>query len=118
VVLVWIWARPLVAFFAPHDPAVCAVGVRFLRIVTPFALGATFAIILGRAMNGAGETVMPMILTFISLWGLQVPLGLWLPRHWVPATSGIWWAQSAAILLHGVLITLWFLKGRWRRREV
>jgi putative MATE family efflux protein len=116
-IAVAIWAGPLVSFFS-SDPAVIAVGVKFLRIVTPFAVFATLGIVLGRAMNGAGETLMPMILTVVSLWGLQVPLGLWLPHHWHPATSGIWWANALAMMAHGILIMLWFLKGHWQRQRV
>ena len=116
-IAVSIWAVPLVTFFNP-DPQVVSVTVKFLRIVTPFAVFATLAIVLGRAMNGAGETLMPMLLTIVCLWGLQVPLGLWLPHHWHPATSGIWWANAFAMTLHGILITLWFVKGRWRHQRI
>jgi putative MATE family efflux protein len=116
-IAVAIWAVPLVAGFS-SDPAVIAVGAKFLRIVTPFAVFATLGIVLGRSMNGAGETLMPMILTIVSLWGLQVPLGIWLPHHWHPATSGIWWANAIAMMTHGILIMLWFLKGNWRHQRV
>lgn len=116
-IAVAIWARPMVSFFS-SDPAVIAVGIRFLHIVTPFAVFATLGIVLGRAMNGAGETLMPMLLTIVCLWGLQVPLGLWLPRHWTPATSGIWWSNAIAMTAHGLLIMFWFLQGHWRHQKV
>ncbi|NQU40068.1 MAG: MATE family efflux transporter [Lentisphaerae bacterium] len=100
------------------SPEVVAVGGRFLRITTGFFVFAALAIVLSRALMGAGDTVSPMICTFIALWGIQVPLAVGLSRILDPATDGIWWAVAVALTIHGFLVTAWFQTGRWKHRHV
>jgi Na+-driven multidrug efflux pump len=86
--------------------------------VSPFYIPAALGIVLGRALNGAGDSIAPMIITILSLWGLQVPLAIWLSHVWQPATQGIWWAISAAMTVNGLLTAAWFETGRWRKKRV
>jgi len=110
-------AGPLIRVFNA-DPEVIGIGAVYLRTVSPFYVFAALAIVLGRALNGAGDTMAPMIFTVLSLWGLQVPLALTLPGRMATPTDGIWWAIAAATVLHGVLIAAWFETGRWKRTRV
>jgi putative MATE family efflux protein len=100
------------------NPEVVAVGASFLRITSGFFVFAVLAITLERALMGAGDTVSPMVWTVVSLWGLQVPLALWWSRTVQPATDGIWWAMAVAVTVHGLLVTAWFMTGRWKRVKV
>ncbi len=79
---------------------------------------AVVAIILGRALQGAGDTMAPMIITLITLWGLQVPLAVVLSGIVQPAVVGIWWAVDIATVAHGVMIAAWFQTGRWKHIEL
>ncbi|MBM4149358.1 MAG: hypothetical protein FJ224_09975 [Lentisphaerae bacterium] len=115
----------LLSGFAPFligvfDPTaeVVAVGVSFLRITSWFYVFVAFAIVLGRALQGAGDTLSQMAFTFIALWGVQVPLAVFLSARMDPPTDGIWWAVAAAVTLHGLLVTAWFQTGRWKRKKV
>ncbi len=112
-----LWARPMIGIFNA-DPEVVSIGSDYLRIVSPFYVMAALGIVLGRALNGAGDTVGPMVITIVSLWGLQVPLAVGLARLWHPAAHGIWWAITAATVANGVLTALWFETGRWRNQYV
>ncbi len=100
------------------DPEVIRIGVRLLRIVAPSYLLAAPAIILGRSLQGAGDTFWPMVATVISLWGVQLPLAVFASRGPDGRLDGIWWAMVLAIAVHAVLVTAWFETGRWQRREV
>ncbi len=115
----------LLAFFAPLlmgaftvDANVIAIGTDFLRITCGFYVFVALSIVLGRALQGAGDTLTPMILTFIALWGIQVPLALVLSRVITPPTNGIWWAIAIAVTIHGILVTVCFQRGRWKQRAV
>lgn len=101
-----------------HDPDVIQIGVGYMRTVSPFYVFAALGIVLGRGLNGAGDTFGPMVCTILALWGLQVPLAIWLAKIVLPATQGIWWAIGAASLAHGLMITAWFEVGRWKNRKV
>lgn len=116
-VILMVFAGPLVGLF-DKNPEVVRVGSAYLRIVSPFHVFATLSIVLGRALQGAGETVPPMVMTIIGLWLFQVPLALYLPRHFALQTDGVWWAISVALAVHGLLVAAWFGLGTWKNKRV
>lgn len=111
------FAPPIIRIFNT-DPEVVRTGSTYLRIVSPCYIFTALALVLGRALNGAGDSLAPMVITVLSLWGLQVPLALWLARHTHPPTRGIWWAIVAATVVHGLLIAGWFETGKWKHKRV
>lgn len=111
------FAPQLIRLF-DDNPQVVAVGTDFLRIVSAFYLFAAMSVVLGRALQGAGDTLTPMVTTILGLWGVQIPLALLLPRWIHPATDGIWYATAAALTANGLLVLACFTAGRWTRRVV
>jgi len=69
-------------------------------------------------MEGAGETVPPMIITIITLWGLQIPLAIFLSKYLNWGTCGIWWAISISTAVNGWLSYGWFKLGRWKNKKL
>jgi putative MATE family efflux protein len=116
-VIMMLFAPTLIRVFN-REPDVVQIGARYLQIVSPFYVFAALGIVLGRALNGAGDSMSPMVITILSLWGLQVPLAVYLSRIWQPATQGIWWAIAIAFVIQGLLIVGWFETGRWKLRKV
>ncbi len=115
----------IMVLFAPglirvfnREPDVVRIGAQYLQVVSPFYIFAALGIVLGRALNGAGDSMSPMIITILSLWGLQVPLAVFLSRIWQPPTHGIWWAIATAFVVQGLLVAGWFETGRWKHRKV
>ena len=112
-----IFAPVLIRIFN-RDSDVVTIGIRYLRIVSPFYLFAAVGIVLARGLNGAGDTIAPMINTMVCLWGLQVPLALYLSRILHPPTDGVWWAIGLALIAQGTFIAIWFEMGRWKTKRV
>lgn len=100
------------------SPDVITTGTNYIRTVSLFYVFVALAIVLGRALQGSGDTMSPMICTVICLWGLQVPLAVMLSRYFEPATRGIWWAIAIAVTVHGLMVTGWFQTGRWKTKKV
>jgi Na+-driven multidrug efflux pump len=115
--LLVLYAPVLMQWFA-KDPDVITIGTSLLRITCGFYLFAGLSIVLGRALQGAGDTLASMVLTVVSLWGIQLPLAYVLNRVMTPPTNGIWWAISIAVTLHGLMVTIWFQAGHWKHRSV
>lgn len=111
------FARRLIGVFNA-DPEVIAVGARYLMTVSPFYVFAALGIVLGRGLNGAGDTVAPMVITILGLWGLQVPLAIGLSRAMTPPTDGIWWAMAAAFVVQAIMMVAWFESGRWQKKRI
>lgn len=116
--LVLMPAAPALIGVFNRDPGVVSIGSRYLRIVSPFYAFAGLGIVLSRGLQGAGDTLGPMVITLLSLWGLQVPLAFGLSRLLDPPTDGIWWAMASAFVLQGALVTAWFQAGRWKSLRV
>jgi len=117
VITMIVFAPGLIRLFN-KDPEVVTIGVRYLRVVSPFYLFAAVGIILSRGLAGAGDTIAPMINTIVCLWGLQVPLAVYLSRILRPSTDGVWWAIGIALIAQCVFITAWFELGRWKTKKV
>jgi len=106
--------RTLVALFTP-DPAVITDGSLYLRVIAFAQIGQTFEIILEGALAGAGYTLWPQIAS-TTLTLLRVPLAAW----WSGTLGllGIWIALSVTAVSRGVMMTIFWLRGSWRRATV
>jgi putative MATE family efflux protein len=122
----------LTTFFT-GDPANAAgvVTAQLLKIVavsTP-ALGVVQVLIGG--LRGAGDTRVPLLITFVGLLLIRIPLACllaWdrfeLPMLGVTISAvgwgvhGAWWAMNTDVLTRALLVSLRFWHGGWRRIEV
>jgi putative MATE family efflux protein len=116
-VLLFLFARPLVALFDP-TPQVVEYGVHCLHIVAPALIGSAVGVVLARGFDGAGNTVPAAVINLFSLWGLEVPVAFGLSRWIGIGLNGVFWGRAAANLANGAMFAFWFKRGRWKEREV
>ena len=110
-----IFARDIISIFNDH-PEVLKTGVVYLRILASTFGIIAFGIILGRALNGAGDTVSPMIITAIGLLGFRIGLSLILTQSL--GLMGIWIGIASSSVIQGLMVTAWFSMGRWKLKKV
>ena len=83
-------------------------------------LGALFflnlAMVLGRALDGAGSTRVPMVTTFVSLVVVGIPMAWGFSVLW--GVNGLWASLVASNMIQGLLILVWFRMGRWKHQTV
>jgi len=115
--LLFIFAKNIMSFFN-GDAEVIRLGSDFIRIAAPFYIFIAFGVVLNRALGGAGDTFVPMLITLFSLWGYLVPLSYYLSKFTPLGIEGIWWAVATSSLVNGLLTLGWFEMGRWKRRKV
>ncbi|MFA6169736.1 MAG: MATE family efflux transporter [Candidatus Margulisiibacteriota bacterium] len=112
----FVFAGPLIAFFDPN-PEVVRIGAVIMQITgigCPFiALG----LILDRSISGAGDTMVTMINTFLSLWIIQIPLAIILSEQLGIGVDGVWYAGLIAQIALAALNLGWFLTGRWKHKK-
>ena len=111
------FASEAIGLFSKNSDVIM-IGTAYLRIVSPVYVFAALGIVLSRSLIGAGDTIGPMVITFIALWALQVPLAVTLSRFWEPPTSGIWWSIVIAMSVQGLMAAGWFSTGRWKHKRV
>lgn len=110
-----IFAQPIISAFNPQ-PDVVRIGVNYLHVLTLSFVFLGIAIVLSRAMNGAGDTISPMVITGFTLLILRIPLCLFLSR--ILGTTGIWVGLAISDLANGLLTLFWFIEGRWKKRRI
>ncbi|MCK9399922.1 MAG: MATE family efflux transporter [Bacteroidales bacterium] len=109
------FAGPLMRLFT-KDLEVIAIGKGYLQIVSGFYVVFSTMFIVGGVMRGAGDTFIPMLITFFALWVVRIPVGYFLSEKW--GYHGIWWAVPIAWVVGLGLSFLYYMTGRWKRKVV
>ena len=98
------------------DTEVIRLGDQYLTIVSLFYLLFTLMFIYNGIMRGAGDTLLPMFFTLLSLWLIRIPIAYFLSAEIGP--SGIWWSIPASWLIGLALSFGYYKSGRWKRKRV
>ncbi|HKK10054.1 MAG TPA: MATE family efflux transporter [Bacteroidales bacterium] len=98
------------------NPEVVAIGSEYLVIVSSFYLVFSTLFIFGGVMRGAGDTIMPMFFTLISLWVIRIPLAYLLSQE--IGLTGIWWASPIGWFIGMAMSIVYYLTGRWKKKVV
>lgn len=98
------------------DTEVIQIGSKYLRIVSAFYLVFTSMFIVGGVMRGAGDTLVPMFITLVSLWLVRIPLAYILSNRM--GETGIWWSLPIGWVTGLTLFYLYYLTGRWKTKSV
>jgi Na+-driven multidrug efflux pump len=131
-VLFFVFAPDMLRFFSPyaHQAPIVEAGVPILRLVA-FAMPPLASIIvLTGALRGAGDTRMPILITWIGFLAIRMPLAYLLTRSvvdlgslgtvpgWNLGLIGAWIAMFVDLLVRGCLFFGRFFSGRWKTVKV
>ncbi len=112
-------------YFAPQtlmriftgDPTVQKIGSEYLRIIALFEVFLGLEVIMEGAFSGAGYT-LPVMLVSVPITAARIPLAYLFALHWDWGIVGIWWAIALTTGLKGVLNTLLFALGIWKKKII
>jgi len=116
-IVFYIFAEPIVSIFADsHEVVILAAQyLRFQAFSEPFlALG----MILTGALQGAGETRWPAVITVVSMWVIRIPATYLLALKLGYGATGAWMTMMGSTAIGGILVTLLFWWGRWKHVRV
>ncbi len=114
-ILVIVFGKFLMALFTP-DPEVIRIGHEYLTIVGSFYVIFSIMFSIHGALRGAGDTLIPMFITLLSLWFIEVPVAYLLSKS--IGETGIWWAFPIGWMAGAVFSYLYYLTGRWKTKVV
>ena len=98
-----------------NDPEVIALGVKVLRIEAFAETLYAVSIIGYGACVGAGDTMVPMILNFASMWVVRIGLAMILtPKI---GLTGYWIAMCIELNVRGIIFFLRIRGKRWMKKE-
>ncbi|NQS99727.1 MAG: MATE family efflux transporter [Candidatus Omnitrophica bacterium] len=113
----FIFSPRLISIFNTQ-PEIIKLGSEYLKITCFSYVFIAQGLVLGRALMGAGDTIMPMIIAAFTLLGIQIPLALLLTNQAQIGLSGVWWAILISSVLQGVLTIAWFNRGSWQLKKI
>jgi putative MATE family efflux protein len=111
--LMFVFPREFLSFFN-DDPELLDVAVKWLQIALVGYLVMGMGMVFMQSYNTAGDTLVPMIVTLISIWGIQQPLAIVLPDLGLDQ-YGIAWAIVAAMAARLLIYVPYFFSDRWER---
>jgi len=114
-IIAFSFSRPLMHLFT-SDENVIVIGVQYLQIISFFYIAFTAMFTIGAVMRGAGDTLIPMFITFFALWIVRIPVCYYLSLKMGPV--GIWWGIPIAWIIGLILSYLYYLTGRWKTKNI
>ena len=95
-----------------NEPEVTEIGSVYLRFLAATFAFMVVASVLGRALNGAGDTMSPMTITGVSQFGVGLTLVVLLSQ--LIGLTGIWWGIAISNVVQCLLIGYWYRRGNWK----
>lgn len=115
--LTFVFSKEIVMLFN-SEREVVRIGMVWLRYMSIGALFLSFALVLSRSFQGAGDSLTPMFITVFALYFFQIPVAYILAIMLKWGITGIWISQPLAGALQAIL-TIWlFLQGKWIHKKI
>ena len=110
--LMYLFAPLMIGVMSP-DPAVVELGARVLRIEAFAEPMFAASIVCAGVFRGAGDTLVPSLFNFVSMWGVRLPMAaLMAPRF---GLVGVWIAMASDLTVSGILFLIRLRGSRWMR---
>lgn len=109
-VLMFIFAPFMIGLMTP-DSSVVALGTEVLRMaafVEPFYAA---SIVANGVFRGAGNTLVPSCLNFVSMWAVRMPLAAILTKG--HGLQGYWLAMCIELMVRGILFLIRLKGKKW-----
>ncbi|MFC1991263.1 MATE family efflux transporter [Chloroflexota bacterium] len=116
-ILIWFGAEYVIRIFNT-EPELVKITGSFMRIQIVGYMVFGMVIILSQSLNGVGDTIVPMLTTLITMWGIQVPLAYVLPRTTNLGVYGVRWAIVTSTVARAAIYVTYFKLGRWKCKQV
>jgi multidrug resistance protein, MATE family len=114
-ILLFTFRRQLIGLFTT-DPQVLATGATLLIFAAFYQLFDAIYIIYNGALRGAGDTLVPAVVTSGLCWTMTVFLAHAIATHWPQlGPVGPWISASGYGMILGTFIVTRFLSGRWKQ---
>lgn len=108
--LMYVFAPELMAIMTPVSDII-AQGTTALRIEAWAEPMFAATIVANGVFIGAGDTILPALMSLGSMWGIRLTLAAWLAP--VYGLRGVWTAMAIDLTTRGVLFLGMLWRGRW-----
>jgi Na+-driven multidrug efflux pump len=117
-VILFIWASSVIRIFNSSEADLVSMATSFLKIQLINYLMNGMMIVMMSVMNSVGDTLIAMFIDIVTMWGIRVPLAVFLPRIANLGVYGVRWALIADSAASVIIFIIYFKSGRWKRKKV
>ncbi len=108
--LMWVFAPELMSLMSPVEEVI-AQGTQVLRIEAWAEPMFAAAIVCNGVFIGAGDTLIPAIMSLASMWAVRLTLAATLaPKY---GLKGVWTAMAIELTFRGSIFLTRLFKGKW-----
>jgi len=100
------------------ESGVVSQGVGPLRLIAIGQPLLATTMVLSGALRGAGDTRAPFWVTTLGVWGVRLPLAIYLVNNTPLGLVGVWLTMIVDQLVRSVFFIVRFRSGRWKRIRV
>ena len=108
--LLFIFAPQMIGFLSP-DLQIKKMGAKILRIEAFSEPFYGSSLVVNGALRGTGDTLIPSIYKFISMWLIRIPLAIFLRSRF--GLEGVWFAMSFELCVRGILFLIRLHSKKW-----
>lgn len=101
-----------------RDPEIVRYGAMCLRMVALAQLPFSSSSIMTGALRGAGDTLPPLLIAAVGMWGVRLTLAWLLVNRLNLGLMGAWTAMVVDLWIRGTITFLRFRSGRWKSIKV
>src|SRR3989338_2648279 len=110
--LVMLNAHGIASLLSP-DAVVVNECVRYIYIALLSEPVMAWGVILGGALNGAGDTKAVMWIVGLSVWLVRLPASYLLAITFKMGAMGVWWAMNLSLLFQAFFMSRRYFKRAW-----
>ncbi len=111
-IIVMLNARQIASILSNSDIVVNE-SVKYIYIALLFEPVMAWGVILGGALNGAGDTKGVMAIMAFTLWLVRLPVSYLLGIYFGLGAVAVWWTMNLSILTQTIFITRRYFAKRW-----
>ncbi len=109
-ILMYVFAPELMAIMTPVD-AIIQEGATALRIEAWAEPMFAATIVCNGIFIGAGDTLIPAIMSLSSMWGVRLTLAWFLAPNY--GLRGVWTAMAIDLSFRGIIFLIRLFQGKW-----
>jgi putative MATE family efflux protein len=113
----FIFSGTVARLFTTDGPTIVLLS-EFIKYLSVGALFISPGMMFSQSLQGAGATIYPMMGVIAALYGVQIPLAWFLGVHLHMEATGLWIANLASGFANAVIMSVVFLRGRWKKKKV
>src|SRR5206468_5939462 len=108
--LIYLFNRQAIGLFLKDEAAInIGMNINHITLWAFIIFGITF--VLTGVVRSTGAVMVPLLITFISLWCIRTPLAYYLGEHY--GLMILWWSLPAGFIINIAVTGGYYLWGNW-----